>query len=138
MANDLPIRPESGEEILRTHPDNPGPEWNYVNVRRYLVELEHSLNEGSQWVVFEPNGPALWARVRTTVSDFLTKEWQSGKLLGTTADQAFYVRCDQSTMTQNDIDNGRLNVVIGIAPVKPAEFVIINIGQWTADRKPKP
>ena len=136
MANDLPIRPDSGEEILRTHPGIPDPDWEYVNIRRYLAGLEHSINQGTQWAVFEPNGEALWARVRATVTDFLTNEWKAGKLLGATSDQAFFVRCDQTTMTQNDLDNGRLNCVIGVAPTKPAEFVIINIGQWTSDHKP--
>jgi hypothetical protein len=87
-------------------------------------------------VVFEPNDDALWARVRSTVTDFLTTEWRSGKLQGATAEQAFFVRCDQTTMTQNDLDNGRLIMVIGVAPVKPAEFVIFNIGQWTAGHRP--
>jgi uncharacterized protein len=136
MANDLPIRPDSGEEILRTHPANPDPDWQYVNIRRYVASLEHSIDEGTQWAVFEPNGPDLWARVRTTVGDFLLNEWKAGKLLGATPEQAFYVRCDQTTMTQNDLDNGRLTCVIGVAPTKPAEFVIINIAQWTSNHKP--
>ena len=114
----------------------PASDWKYVNLRRYLIELEHSIDEGTQWVVFEPNGDSLWARVRNTLWDFLTNEWQSGRLLGTTADQAFFVHCDRTTMTQNDLDNGRLVCDIGVAPVKPAEFVIFRIGQWTADHKP--
>jgi len=101
-----------------------------------MAYLEHSLNNGTQWAVFEPNGEALWARVRTTVTDLLTNEWRSGMLQGATAEQAFFVRCDQSTMTQNDLDNGRLNIVVGVAPVKPAEFVIFDIAQWTADHRP--
>jgi hypothetical protein len=136
MTDPLPIRPDPENEILRTHPGGPTPELNDVNVRRYLVDLEHSIDQGIRWAVFEPNGEALWARVRTTVTDFLTSEWQAGKLQGAAAEQAFFVRCDQTTMTQNDLDNGRLNIVIGVAPVKPAEFVIINIGQWTAGHKP--
>jgi len=101
-----------------------------------MAYLEHSLNNGTQWAVFEPNGEALWARVRTTVTDLLTNEWRSGMLQGAAAEQAFFVRCDQSTMTQNDLDNGRLNIVVGVAPVKPAEFVIFDIAQWTADHRP--
>jgi phage tail sheath protein FI len=131
-----PIRPDPEIEILRTHPGDPSSELNYVNLRRYFAYLEHSLDEGTQWVVFEPNDDALWARVRSTVTDFLTTEWRSGKLQGATAEQAFFVRCDQTTMTQNDLDNGRLIMVIGVAPVKPAEFVIFNIGQWTAGHRP--
>ena len=106
------------------------PDWRYVNVRRLFNFLEHSLDNGTQWVVFEPNDERLWARVRQSVSSFLTDVWRSGALMGTTAEQAFFVKCDTTTMTQGDIDNGRLILVIGVAPVRPAEFVIIRIGQW--------
>ncbi|HVG34284.1 MAG TPA: phage tail sheath subtilisin-like domain-containing protein [Pyrinomonadaceae bacterium] len=111
------------------------PEWKYVNVRRYFAYLEHSVDKGTQWAVFEPNGDALWANIRRTVEDFLFNEWRTGALLGTKPEEAFFVRCDRSTMTQNDLDNGRLICLVGVAPVKPAEFVIFRIGQWTADRK---
>ena len=111
------------------------PEWKYLNVRRYFAYLERSIDKGTQWAVFEPNGDALWANVRRTVEDFLLNEWQSGALLGDKPEKAFFVRCDRTTMTQNDIDNGRLICLIGVAPLKPAEFVIFRIGQWTADRK---
>ncbi|HEV8474980.1 MAG TPA: phage tail sheath subtilisin-like domain-containing protein [Methylomirabilota bacterium] len=111
------------------------PEWKYVNVRRYFVYLERSIDKGTQWAVFEPNGEQLWANVRRTVEDFLLNEWQNGALLGDKPEKAFFVRCDRSTMTQNDLDNGRLICLIGVAPLKPAEFVIFRIGQWTADRK---
>jgi phage tail sheath protein FI len=80
--------------------------------------------------VFEPNDYRLWARITQSVSAFLTRVWRDGGLMGQKTEQAFYVKCDQTTMTQDDIDNGRLIMVIGIAPVKPAEFVIIRIGQW--------
>ena len=110
------------------------PQWKYVNVRRYFIFLERSIYEGLQWVVFEPNGEPLWKSVRQTVTNFLLNNWRSGALLGTKPEEAFYVRCDASTMTQNDIDNGRLIVEIGVAPVRPAEFVIIRIGLWTASR----
>jgi phage tail sheath protein FI len=112
------------------------PEWKYVNLRRYAAYLERSIDQGTQWVVFEPNGERLWADVRQTVEDFLLNEWRLGALLGDKPEKAYFVRCDRTTMTQDDLDNGRLNVVIGIAPLKPAEFVIFRIGQWTADRKP--
>ncbi|MEJ7598216.1 MAG: phage tail sheath C-terminal domain-containing protein [Kofleriaceae bacterium] len=108
-------------------------DWKYVNVRRLLIFIEDSIDRGLQWVVFEPNEEALWARVRRSVSNFLTTVWRNGALEGATKDQAFYVKCDRTTMTQDDIDNGRLICVIGVAPVKPAEFVIIRIGLWTAD-----
>ena len=111
------------------------PEWKYVNVRRYFAYLEHSIDRGTQWAVFEPNGEALWANVRRTISDFLFNEFQMGALLGDKPESAFFVKCDRSTMTQNDLDNGRLVCLIGVAALKPAEFVIFRIGQWTADAK---
>ncbi|MDT5296271.1 MAG: uncharacterized protein QOJ76_3151 [Acidobacteriota bacterium] len=111
------------------------PEWKYISVRRYFAYLEHSVDKGTQWAVFENNNEALWANIRRTVEDFLFNEWRSGALLGTKSEEAFFVRCDRSTMTQNDLDNGRLICLVGVAVVKPAEFVIFRIGQWTADRK---
>lgn len=109
------------------------PEWKYLNVRRYFLFLERSIEKGTQWAVFEPNGEALWANVRTTIDDFLFNEWKTGHLLGGDPKAAYFVRCDRSTMTQNDIDNGRLVCEIGVAPLRPAEFVIFRIGQKTAD-----
>ena len=111
------------------------PEWKYVNVRRLFIFIEHSIDKGTQWAVFEQNGPRLWANLRQTVEDFLLTLWRDGALLGDKPEQAYFVRCDRTTMTQNDLDNGRLICLIGIAPVKPAEFVIFRIGQWTADAK---
>ena len=111
------------------------PEWKYVNLRRYFAYLEHSIDKGTQWAVFEPNGDLLWANVRRTIEDFLLNEWQNGALLGDKPEKAYFVKCDRSTMTQNDLDNGRLVCLIGVAPLRPAEFVIFRIGQWTADRK---
>jgi phage tail sheath protein FI len=106
-------------------------QWKYVNVRRLLVYLEHSVECGLEWVAFEPNGEPLWAEVRDCVTDFLTQEWRDGALLGNRPEEAFFVRCDRSTMTQDDIDNGRLVLEIGVAPVRPAEFVVFRIGEWT-------
>lgn len=108
------------------------PDWKYVNVRRLMIFLEASIERGLQWVVFEPNSEPLWARVSRTVENFLTTVWRNGALEGTRTDEAFFVRCDRTTMTQTDIDNGRLIVQVGVAPVKPAEFVIVRIGLWTA------
>ncbi len=113
------------------------PEWKYVAIRRYFAYLEHSIDNGTQWVVFEPNGDDLWENVRQIVSDFLFNEWSSGALMGSKPDEAYFVKCDRSTMTQHDIDNGRLIILIGVAPLHPAEFVIFRIGQWTADHKVK-
>jgi uncharacterized protein len=111
------------------------PEWKYVNLRRYFAYLEHSIDKSTQWAVFEPNGELLWGNVRRTIEDFLLNEWQNGALLGDKPEKAYFVKCDRSTMTQNDLDNGRLVCLIGVAPLRPAEFVIFRIGQWTADRK---
>jgi hypothetical protein len=108
-------------------------DWKYVNVRRLLIFIEKSIDLGLQWVVFEPNADPLWARVRRTIGNFLTTVWRNGGLEGTKAEEAYFVKCDRTTMTQTDIDNGRLIVVIGVAPVKPAEFVIIRIGLFTAN-----
>ncbi len=108
------------------------PEWKYVNLRRYFAYLERTIDVGTQWVVFEPNGPQLWDNVRRTVEDFLYNEWRQGALLGNKPEEAYFVRCDRSTMTPNDLDNGRLVCLVGVSPVRPAEFVIFRIGQWTA------
>ncbi|MGH8066277.1 MAG: phage tail sheath C-terminal domain-containing protein [Candidatus Entotheonellia bacterium] len=107
-------------------------DWKYVNVRRLLIFIENSIDRGLQWVVFEPNAEPLWARVRRSITNFLTLVWRNGALEGTKVEEAFFVKCDRTTMTQTDIDSGRLIVVIGVAPVKPAEFVIVRIGLWTA------
>jgi hypothetical protein len=105
----------------------------YVNVRRYLIYLEHSIDDGTQWAVFENNGPALWARVKDSIDSFLNNEFAEGNLLGTSASDAYFVRCDRTTMTDNDLRNGRMICVIGVALLKPAEFVIFRIGQMTAN-----
>jgi phage tail sheath protein FI len=109
------------------------PEWKYVNVRRLFIYLEHSIDRATQWAVFEPNNERLWSSIRQSVEDFLLVVWRTGALLGARSEDAFFVRCDRTTMTQNDIDNGRMICLIGVAPTYPAEFVIFRIGQWTAD-----
>jgi len=106
-------------------------DWKYVNVRRLFIFLEQSIGQGLQWVVFEPNSEQTWIRVRQSVMNFLRTVWRNGALMGFAEDQAFFVRCDRTTMTQDDIDNGRLICLIGVAPVKPAEFVIFQITQKT-------
>lgn len=108
-------------------------QWKYVPVRRLFIFVEESLDEGLQWVVFEPNAEPLWARVRQSISNFLVRVWRDGALMGATPEEAYFVRCDRTTMTQDDIDNGRLIILVGIAPVKPAEFVIVRIQQYTAE-----
>ena len=130
--NALRSFPGRGHRIWGARLASSDPELKYVNVRRYLNYIAATLDRGTQWVVFEPNGELLWDRVRSTVRDFLYDEWLGGALLGRTQDEAFFVRCDRSVMTQNDLDNGRLICEVGMAIVKPAEFVIFRIGQKTA------
>lgn len=103
--------------------------WKYINVRRLFMFLEESIDEGTQWVVFEPNDEKLWARTKQSISNFLTTQWREGALMGSTPEEAFFVKCDRETMTQDDLDNGRLICEIGVCPVKPAEFVIFRIAQ---------
>jgi uncharacterized protein len=132
-VNCLRFFPGRGYRVWGARTTSSDPEWKYVNIRRYFNYLEQSIDRGTQWAVFEPNGPQLWTNVRDTISAFLYNEWISGALLGNSPAEAFFVKCDRSTMTQNDLDNGRLICLIGVAAVKPAEFVIFRIGQKTAD-----
>jgi phage tail sheath protein FI len=106
------------------------PAWRYVNVRRLFNYVEESVLLGTQWVVFEPNDYDLWARVRRTVGAFLLGLWRQGALFGLTPEQAYYVKCDEETNPPESVDEGKLVVEVGIAPVKPAEFVIFRISQW--------
>ena len=106
--------------------------WKYVNVRRLFIYIEESIKANTNWVVFEPNSETLWSRVTRTIETFLATCWRDGALAGSSPEQAFFVECGPTTMTQDDIDNGRLICQIGIAPVKPAEFVIFRITQKTA------
>ena len=108
------------------------PEWKYINVRRLFIMVEQSIERATQWVVFEPNDHRLWKRVTRTISSFLTLLWRTGALMGTSPDQAFYVKCDEETNPSEVVDAGQLVVEIGLAPVKPAEFVIFRIGQMAS------
>jgi phage tail sheath protein FI len=114
------------------------PEYTYVSIARYLAYLSRSIDLATQWCVFESNGDRLWASVRGAVADFLLNEWNMGALLGEKPERAYFVKCDRTTMSQSDLDNGRLVCEIGVAVVKPAEFVIFRIGQWTADSEASP
>lgn len=108
-------------------------QWKYVNVRRLFIFIEESIKANTNWVVFEPNDELLWIRVSRTIEAFLTTLWRNGALAGASTSEAFFVNVGRSTMSQDDIDNGRLVCVIGVAPVKPAEFVIFRITQKTND-----
>jgi phage tail sheath protein FI len=100
-------------------------------VRRVLIFLEASIDRGTQYVVFEPNDPGTWSRVVDSVTAFLHTQWRNGLLFGRRPEDAFFVRCDETTMTADDIQNGRLICLIGVAIVRPAEFVIFRIQQIT-------
>ncbi|WP_426165767.1 phage tail sheath family protein [Sandarakinorhabdus sp. DWP1-3-1] len=108
------------------------PDWKYIPVRRFAAMLAASITRGLAWVVFEPNGPVLWARVREAADTFLTDLWRQGALAGDRPDAAFFVRCDTTTMTAADIANGRLVIRIGHAPLRPAEFIITHLALATA------
>ncbi|WP_275560167.1 phage tail sheath C-terminal domain-containing protein [Streptomyces sp. 5-6(2022)] len=131
--NALRFFPGLGHRVWGARTLSSDSSWKYVNVRRLFLYLEESIEEGTQWVVFEPNDEALWSLVRQTVTNFLTTVWRTGALAGTTADEAFFVACDRTTMTEDDLANGRLICVIGVAPVFPAEFVIFRIQQKTRE-----
>lgn len=127
------IRPFTGRGVLvwgaRTLSDNAA--WRYVNVRRLFNYVEGSIERGLQWVVFEPNDPDLWARVRRDVSAFLTGVWRDGMLFGRSPAEAFYVKCDEELNPRDVRERGQLIVEVGLAPVRPAEFVIFRFKQWT-------
>ncbi|MFI5178237.1 MAG: phage tail sheath family protein, partial [Vicinamibacterales bacterium] len=129
--NALRFFPGRGNRVWGARTLSSDSSWKYINVRRIFIYVEASIDYGTQWVVFEPNDEPLWARVRGTITNFLTSVWRSGALQGSKPDEAFFVKCDRTTMSQDDIDNGRLICLIGIAPVKPAEFVIFRIQQKT-------
>src|SRR6478735_2702904 len=107
------------------------PAWRYLNVRRLFNYLEKSILNGTNWVVFEPNDRALWAKIRRTIAAFLVMEWRAGALFGSTPGEAFYVKCDDETNPAEGIDAGQVVCEIGVAPVKPAEFVIFRLAQFS-------
>ena len=109
--------------------DSLASEWKYLPVRRFLLFLEESLYRGTQWVVFEPNDEPLWAQIRLSISTFLQGLFRQGALQGASAREAYFVKCDSETTTQGDIDAGIVNIVVGVAPLKPAEFVILKFQQ---------
>lgn len=147
---------ESGNDLLATHGINPlrrvgsavlvwggrtvaaDSEWKYIPVRRTYLFLERSIERSTRWAVFEPNGESLWATVRKAVTGFLTELWREGAFTGRSQRDAFFVRCGRDTMTRNEIEAGRLIIEVGFAPLKPAEFVIFRIGQWTAEARGRP
>lgn len=123
--------PGQGIRVWGARTASSDPSWKYVNIRRLFIFIEESIKVNTNWAVFEPNDQALWTRVQRTISVFLNNMWRNGSLAGASADEAFFVNIGRNTMSQDDIDNGRLVCVIGVAPVKPAEFVIFRITQNT-------
>lgn len=134
-ANAIRRFPGRGIRVWGARTMSSDPLWKYVNVRRLFIFLEASIYNSTQWVVFEPNDPRLWARVNQTVTLFLRSQWREGALFGTKEEEAFSVAVGRDTMTEDDILNGRLIVEIGVAPVRPAEFVIFRIFQKTQEAK---
>ena len=125
--------PGQGIRVWGARTVSSNPSWKYINVRRLFIFIEESIKANTSWAVFEPNDTALWVRVQRTISVFLTNLWRNGSLTGSSPEEAFFVNIGRDTMSQDDIDNGRLICVIGVAPVKPAEFVIFRITQKTGD-----
>jgi phage tail sheath protein FI len=117
--------------------------FNQINVRRIFILVRKSVEKYAQWVVFEPNEPSLWKRLTRSIEDFLQDLWRQGALLGGTKEEAFYVKCDEETNPPEARDAGQLICEIGLAPVRPAEFIVVRIHQWTrertdADKEPAP
>ncbi|MFI3312687.1 MAG: phage tail sheath subtilisin-like domain-containing protein [Eubacteriales bacterium] len=125
--------PGQGIRVWGARTASSDPSWKYINVRRLFIFVEESIKANTNWAVFEPNDEQLWVRVKRTIDVFLGNLWREGSLAGSSTSEAFFVDIGRSTMSQDDIDNGRLICVIGIAPVKPAEFVIFRITQKTND-----
>ena len=134
-ANAIRRFPGRGIRVWGARTMSSDPLWKYVSVRRLFIFLEASIYQSTQWVVFEPNDQRLWNRVEQTVTLFLRTQWREGALLGAKEEEAFSVTVDRSTMTEDDILNGRLIIEVGVAPVRPAEFVIFRIFQKTQEAK---
>jgi len=113
--------------------DDTGSEWKYVPIRRFALFLEESLYRGTRWAVFEPNDEPLWANIRLNINAFMTSLFRQQAFQGTSPQEAFYVRCDKTTTTQDDRNKGIVNIEVGFAPLKPAEFVVIKIQQIAGD-----
>jgi phage tail sheath protein FI len=121
--------PERGIRIWGARTMSSDPLWRYVNVRRLFSFIEASIFRSTGWVVFEPNDPRVWDRVKQNVTTFLRTQWRAGALCGPKEEEAFFVRVGRETMTEDDVLNGRLILEIGIAPLKPAEFVVFGVCQ---------
>ncbi len=125
--------PRRGIRVWGARTMSSDPLWRYVSVRRLLGFLEESILRSTRWAVFEPNNQRLWSHVERAVTGFLRSQWREGALLGTKEAEAFFVRVDRRTMTEDDIADGRLIIEIGVAPVRPAEFIVVRIAQKTKE-----
>jgi uncharacterized protein len=130
--NCLRFFPARGYRIWGARTVSNDTDYKYISVRRYLNYLERSISRGLQWAAFEPNAQALWTQTTAMVTNFLLQEWRNGSLVGNTLKESFFVRCDQSIMTQSDLDDGRLVVIVGVAMLKPAEFTLFRFSGLTA------
>jgi phage tail sheath protein FI len=113
--------------------DRMASEWKYIPVRRLALYIEESLYRGTQWVVFEPNDEPLWSQIRLNIGSFMSGLYRQGAFQGRTPREAYFVKCDKETTTQADINQGIVNILVGFAPLKPAEFVIIKIQQMAGE-----
>jgi len=109
--------------------DERGSEWKYVPVRRTALFIEETLYRATKWVVFEPNDEPLWAQIRLNIGAFMHDLFRQGAFAGETPKDAYFVRCDSTTTTQNDVNLGIVNIIVGFAPLKPAEFVVLYLQQ---------
>lgn len=125
--------PGQGIRVWGARTTSSNSNFKYVNVRRLFIYVEESIKANTNWVVFEPNDAALWDRVRMTVAGFLENMWRAGMLAGASSDEAYFVEIGPETMSREDIANGRLVCNIGIAPSRPAEFVVFRVTQFTAE-----
>jgi uncharacterized protein len=133
-VNAIRVFPERGLLLWGARTLSPDPEWRYVNIRRFMMMITRSITSQTNWVIFEPNNEPLWGRLRATIENFLLGLWREGAFPGVRPNEAFFVRCDRSTMTQSDIDSGRLIILLGLALLRPAEFTLLRLtfadGVW--------
>ena len=133
-VNTLATFPGRGIRIWGARTLSSDQAFNQINVRRIFILVRKSVERFAQWVVFEPNEPGLWKRLTTPIEGFLADQWRKGALLGATSEDAFYVKCDEETNPPEAREVGQLLCEIGIAPVRPAEFIVVRIHQWTRER----
>ena len=134
-VNAIRTFPRYGTVVWGARTMSTNPDYRYIQVRRTILYIEQSIkNSLQEWTVLQPNDESTWSAVRTRVNAFLTTLWRDGALAGSRPQEAYRVQCDASTMSPDDIANGRLVIVVGMAPLRPAEFIVLRIGMWTADR----